>query len=174
MKTNCNYRINKVENFRIAMTVIVMMQASSVFATCSNPSFTKENARYQVTSDRWDPVLHQYWISVTDCNHLDRPQISRLASSTSIKNSLPYTFSDDRENNSAISDQLPLIRAGETVTVVRQENNLRIEVVGVAEQNGRFGNLVRIRLAKIGIDVAQTPKEIVAVVSGRAIVEMQP
>lgn len=156
------------------MTVLVLMQASSVFATCSNPSIAKENPRYQVTSDRWDPVLHQHWISVTDCNHLDRPHLSRLVSSMSANNSLSSTFSNDRERSLAISGQLPLIRAGETVTVVRQEDSLRIEVGGVAEQNAVLGNLVRIRLEKIGTDVGQVPKEIVAVVSGPAIVEMQP
>ena len=66
------------------------------------------------------------------------------------------------------------MRAGETVKVLQHEDNLQIEIRGVAEQNAALGRRVRVRLSKVGIDVEQAQKEIVGVVSGPATVEMQP
>jgi flagella basal body P-ring formation protein FlgA len=77
-------------------------------------------------------------------------------------------------NNPEASEQPPLVHAGENVRVLRQEDTLLIEIRGVAEQNAGLGQSVRVRLSKVGIDVEQAQKEIVAVVSGPAAVEMQP
>ena len=66
------------------------------------------------------------------------------------------------------------MRAGENVRVLRREDTLLIEIRGVAEQNAGLGKPVRVRLSKVGADVEQAQKEIVAIVSGPAVVEMQP
>jgi flagella basal body P-ring formation protein FlgA len=72
------------------------------------------------------------------------------------------------------SGQLPLVHAGESVRVLRREDSLFIEIRGVAEQNAGLGNPVRVRLSKVGVDVYEAQKEIAAIVSGPATVEMQP
>jgi hypothetical protein len=77
-------------------------------------------------------------------------------------------------SSSRASGQPALVHAGENVRVLRREDDLLIEISGVAEQSAGLGKPVRVRLSKVGVDVEQAQKEIVAVVSGPAAVEMQP
>jgi Chaperone for flagella basal body P-ring formation len=151
----------------------VLTQASSVFAACPNASASAEMSRYQIISDRWDPILHQHWISVIDCEHPERPLLSSL-STMPMKIDLRWTSTSDRKNNPTYSIPAPLVRAGENVKVLRREATLQIEIRGVAEQNAGLGKPVRVRLSKVGVDVKQVQKEIVGVVTGPKTVEMQP
>jgi hypothetical protein len=152
------------------MTAVVSVCAPPVTAVCSNISTTAATLRYQITSDRWDPVLHQHWISVTDCDHPERPILSRITNSAS---DLTPASKNDLKDSPTASGPL-LVRAGENITVLRREDSLQIEIRGVAEQSATLGKQVRVRLSKVGVDIEQPQKEIVGVVSGPATVEMQP
>ena len=157
----------------VLRAIFVLAQVPSVFAACPSASTSVEKFRYQIISDRWDPVLHQHWISVIDCEHPERPLLSSL-STMPMKIDLRRTSTSDRKNNPTDSVQAPLVRAGENVKVLRREATLRIEIRGVAEQNAGLGKPVRVRLSQVGVDMEQVQKEIVGVVSGPETVEMQP
>jgi hypothetical protein len=156
-----------------AMAGVTSLHVPSVFAACSNSSSTPDNRHYQVT-DRWDPILHQHWIAVADCNHPERLPLSRLTGSTSMKTELLPVSENHLLSSPTATPQPTLVHAGENVRVLRREDALLIEIRGVAEQNAGLGRPVRVRLSKVGVDVDQAQKEIVAVVSGPATVEMQP
>jgi hypothetical protein len=173
MKLRHNHRTSSVKYLLAGMAGLTLLRVPSVFAACSNTSSMPDNLHYQVT-DRWDPILHQHWISVADCNHPERPSLSRLDNSTSMKTDSISAPANHLWNNPAASGQPTLVHAGENVRVFRQEDTLRVEIHGVAEQNAGLGKPVRVRLPKVGIDAEQAQKEIVAVVSGPAAVEMQP
>ena len=68
----------------------------------------------------------------------------------------------------------PVVRAGEIVQLWRQEELLRIEVAGVAEQSGSVGETIRVRLLRRRNDGQSMKKQFTGVVRGRADVEMQP
>ncbi len=156
-----------------AMAGLTLLRVPVVFAACSNTSPMPESLHYQVT-DRWDPILRQHWIAVADCNHPERPPLSRLTGSASMKTDLVPVSENHLLNSPTVSRQPTLVHAGENVRVLRREDTLLIEISGVAEQNAGLGKPVRVRLSKVGVDVEQAQKEIVAVVSGPAAVEMQP
>ena len=152
------------------MTAIVWVCVPPITAACSNISAAVALLRYQITSDHWDPILHQHWISVIDCDHPERPLLSRITNPAS---DLTPASKNDLKNRPTASGPL-LVRAGENITVIRREDNLQIEIRGVAEQSATLGKQVRIRLSKVGVDLEQAQKEIVGVVRGPATVEMQP
>ena len=156
----------------LVTTAFVCMRVYPAFAACSNTAATAENLRYQITSDRWDPILHRHWLFVVDCDHPERPLLSRI-STTYMKNDL-YPAFENNQKNSLTASNLPLVRAGQNVRVLRREDSLQIEINGVAEQSGGLGHQVRIRLSKVSTDIEQAQKEIVGIVSGLATVEMQP
>jgi ribosomal 50S subunit-recycling heat shock protein len=68
----------------------------------------------------------------------------------------------------------PLIRAGDVIEVWRQEDLLRIEVSGVAEQSGSMGETIRVRLLRPAGSNQSLEEQFSGVVRGRADVEMQP
>ena len=72
MKLRHNHRTSSVKYLLAGMAGLTLLRVPSVFAACSNTSSMPDNLHYQVT-DRWDPILHQHWISVADCNHPERP-----------------------------------------------------------------------------------------------------
>jgi hypothetical protein len=155
------------------MAGLTLLRVPSVFAACTSTSSMPDSLHYQVT-DRWDPILHQHWIAVTDCNHPERPPLSRITGSTAMKTDLLPVSENYLLSSPTVARQPTLVHAGENVRVLRREDALLIEIRGVAEQNAGLGRPVRVRLSKVGVDVEQVPKEIVAVVSGPAAVEMQP
>jgi hypothetical protein len=173
MKLHHYHRTSSVKYLIAAMVGLTLLRGPSVFAVCSNTSSMPDNLHYQVT-DRWDPILHQHWIAVVDCKHPERPPLSRLTGSTSMKTDLVPVSESHLLSSPTAARQPTLVHAGENVRVLRQEDTLLIEIQGVAEQNAGLGKPVRVRLSKVGVDVDQAQKEIVAVVSGPAAVEMQP
>jgi Chaperone for flagella basal body P-ring formation len=165
-----NHRTRSLKYSLTVVTTVAWVCAPPVTAACSNTSATAVLLRYQITSDRWDPILHQHWISVTDCDHPEQPILSRITNSAS---DLTPASQNNLKNSPTTSGPL-LVRAGENITVLRREASLQIEIRGVAEQSAALGKQVRVRLSKVGVDIEQAQKEIVGVVSGPATVEMQP
>ncbi len=165
-----NHRTRSMKYSLAAMIAVVSVWAPPVTAACSNTSPAAVPLHHQMTFNRWDPVLHQRWISVADCDHPERPLLSRITNSAF---DLTPASKNDLKNSPAASGPL-LVRAGENITVLRREDSLQIEISGVAEQSATLGKQVRVRLSKVGVDIEQAQKEIVGVVSGPATVEMQP
>src|SRR5665213_2222820 len=134
--------------------------------TKTGPSAMPEDKGYRVASVRWDPIMQQSWATIVSCDHPEWPGVSlRTAESSDAQRGL---------NTQARVDRSPVIRAGDVVELWRQEDLLRIEVSGVAEQNGSIGETIRVRLLRRAGSNQSVEAQFSAVVRGRADVEMQP
>jgi Chaperone for flagella basal body P-ring formation len=110
------------------------------------------------TALRWDPVLHQQWLTTTDCNHPERPVRATLTLSST---PLPQTVPVAR----------PLVvRAGERIRLWFQQSNTRMELSGIAEGSGAIGDTVRVRLTQS--TTGQIEPELQGIVRGPSEVEL--
>lgn len=128
-----------------------------------------EGNGYRVTSVRWDPVLRESWATIVRCGHPEWPGFSLRVDEA---NRAPSKLGGNsgRETSSAV----PVVRAGDVVQLWRQEDLLRIEVGGVAEQSGRLGETIRVRLLPRNGNNQSMEEQLSGVVRGRFDVEMQP
>jgi hypothetical protein len=126
---------------------------------------------YRVASVQTDPMSGQRWATISSCNHPERPTFSLQA-----EGSDSAEHSQLRESQTVMDSThlIPVIHVGDTVRLWRQEAVLRIELAGVAEENGSLGKLVRIRLLRRNTDDQSTQAEFTGIVRGKSDVEMQP
>lgn len=125
-----------------------------------------EGNGYRVASVRWDPVLRQNWATIVSCGHPEWPGISlRTGEAGPAAQAVSAPVREDRS---------PVVRAGDIVALWRQEEMLRIEVTGVAEQSGSVGETIRVRLLRRAGSNQSVEEQFSGIVRGRADVEMQP
>jgi hypothetical protein len=126
---------------------------------------------YWVTSIQTDPMSGQRWAMIASCDHPERPvfslQTEQAGAAQQLQLSEPQMIPDNAHTT-------PLVHVGDTVRLWRQEAVLRIEMAGVAEENGGLGKLIRVRLLRRSTEDQSTRAEFAGVVRGRADVEMQP
>ncbi len=124
---------------------------------------------YRVASVRWDPVLKQRWASIVVCKHPEWPAFTLSAGS-------PGPASPQQVSQAAAEDHenLAVVHAGDVVHLWRNEDMMRIEVTGVAEQSGSMGSAVRVRLLRRNTDDQSIEEQFNGIVRGPANVEMQP
>ena len=125
---------------------------------------------YRVIAMRWDPLLQQRWAMVVRCGHPEFPVLAvrfadRREEITKSTSSLP-------NGKSTNTTSLPVIRAGDRVSLWSADHNLRIDTSGIAENSGSEGDNVRVRLSRIGLD-GQTQHIVFGVIRGPREVEMQ-
>jgi hypothetical protein len=121
---------------------------------------------YRVAATRWDPVLNQHWVVISSCDHPDHPAIS-----ISLKATRQATSS--QQGRETAPSQSSVIHAGDLVQLWSQEQNLRLEIAGRAEQNGAVGSRIRVRLLHSGFDTGQE-QTMVGIVRGPRNVEIRP
>jgi hypothetical protein len=122
---------------------------------------------YRVTGVHQDPVLHQRWVTVASCDHPEWPELSLQVHKSS---------NSPSQQMARVSEDVlvaPLIHAGDVVRLWRQEDLLRIEVTGMAEDNGRSGDTIRVRLLRRKTDDQSIDQEFKGIVRGPSDVEMQ-
>jgi flagella basal body P-ring formation protein FlgA len=66
-----------------------------------------------------------------------------------------------------------LVRAGDSVRLWQQAENVRIEMTGVAEQGARAGEPIMVRVVRQTDDAGQTVQRISGTVRGAGDVEME-
>ncbi|HMH14639.1 MAG TPA: flagella basal body P-ring formation protein FlgA [Edaphobacter sp.] len=108
---------------------------------------------------RWDPVLGQRWAMVASCDHPEQPAFA-VQTAGAIAG---------RETARRKDESAPVVRAGDVVRLWRQEDNLRIEMTGMSEENGGLGKAIRVRL--VGSDAVE--RQFIGIIRGVADVEMQ-
>lgn len=135
-------------------------------ATKIDPMPLQDNG-YRVEAIRQDPVLKQRWAIVASCGHPERPSVAVRISEPST----PAVPDYPHEGNRTVEHPFPVIHAGDLVQTWKQEENLRIEMAGRAEENGTIGSYVRVRLLHSGFDTAQE-QTITGIVRGPGDVEM--
>jgi hypothetical protein len=113
---------------------------------------------YRVSEVMWDPVLGQRWAMVASCEHPERPAFA-----------VPTKEAIGEKQSGGRKDDVPVVRAGDVVRLWWQEDNLRIEMTAMSEENGGLGKVIRVRM--LGGDSAE--RQFVGVVRGVADVEMR-
>jgi hypothetical protein len=122
---------------------------------------------YRVTSIHWDPVLRQSWATIARCDHPEWPKFTlRAGERNAVFTRLAAQVRDER------LPTLPVVRAGDIVRLWRQEDLLRIEVTGVAEESGSVGKTIRVRLLRRKMDGQSEEKQFTGIVRGPSDVEM--
>jgi len=132
----------------------------------------------RVVARRWDAVLGRGWDVVEDCAHPERP--ARLIAETSTSETwmsgrvgqTGRTIGAAAQPVAAALGPL-LVHAGESVMLWRQTENVRIEMVGVAEQSARIGDQVVVRSTQQTDDAGLTVQRINGTVRGAGDVEME-
>lgn len=122
-------------------------------------SLAARGGSYRVSEVMRDPVLGQRWAMVASCEHPEQP-----AFAVPTKEAI-----GERESGRRKDDSAPMVRAGEVVRLWWQEDNLRIEITAMSEENGGLGKVIRVRL--VGGESAE--REFVGIVRGVADVEMR-
>lgn len=120
---------------------------------------------YRIATVRWDPLLNQRWATIASCAHPERPTFAlRLpdAQGSSAKTGL---------TGSALPP-FPVVHAGDLVQMWSQEQNLRIEAAGRAEETAAAGSRVRVRLLHTGFDLGEE-QTLVGIVRGPGNVEIR-
>lgn len=140
--------------------------AARLAGTKAASSAMSDGKGYRVASVHWDPIMRQSWATVVSCEHPEWPGVSlRTNEAKQVQRELsPQVY----------EEHVPLVRAGDFVELWRQENLLRIEVSGVAEQSGSMGETIRVRLLRRPGSNQSAEEQFNGVVRGRADVEMQP
>ena len=149
-----------------ATAVCVRTPAAAIRSAGAAALPASEGKGYRVSGVRWDPVLQQSWATIVSCEHPEWPGVS-----------LPVQEKNHASSGSAAAvreDRSPLVRAGDIVELWRQEDLLRIEVSGVAEQNGGLGQSIRVRLLRRNGSGQSAEEQFSGTVRGPADVEMQP
>lgn len=123
--------------------------ASSLMAGChATPAQTIETGRssaegaastsgYRLEAVRWDPLLQQRWALVSICGRPDLPHLM-----------LPLQRATTRDGIS--TTPFPVVHVGDVVHIVSQEEFMRMELTGIAEENGVLGARVRVHLLQPG------------------------
>ncbi len=101
---------------------------------------------------------------MTNVDHPEWPAI------TVEDNQRPSANEPLAEKRLAPQVERPMVRAGEVVRIWKHESGLKVEMTGVAEDNGTLGQKVRVRTSLSGAEAS--PQEITGVVRGAASVEM--
>jgi hypothetical protein len=124
---------------------------------------------YRVLARRWDAVLGRGWELRQDCAHPEWP-----AHAVAVNVAGPQAYSGTPAQPFQSVSQLQLVHAGEPVRLWLQDATVRIEMSGVAEQSGRGGDRVIVRISRQTDENGLTVGHFAGIVRGAGDVEMEP
>jgi hypothetical protein len=139
--------------------------AANALVTTSSFFADMKNDGYQVMRIESDPVLGKKWAMVSRCGHTDWPVLAVLTNETNSFTAASVTESDRTA---------PVVHAGDAVRLWKQESMLRFELSGVAEESGRLGTTIRVRLAHKNTDGQSISEELSGIIRGQSNVEILP
>jgi hypothetical protein len=134
-----------------------------------SPSPALHSSGYRVIGIQSDPVLDQRWAMVVSCEHVEWPVLAVQIGASDVA-----APSQRNQIRTVSFHSIPMVHAGETVRLWKQEDFLRIEVAGVAEESGNLGKTIQVRLLPQSTDVQWVPKRCSGIVRGPSDVEIQP
>jgi Chaperone for flagella basal body P-ring formation len=135
----------------------------------SSPSPVSQHGGYRVMGTQSDPVLGRRWAIVASCDHAEWPLLAVITSGSD-----PDATSRANQMSMTIVRSVPVVHAGDTVRLWKQEDHLRIEVAGVSEESGSLGKTIRVRLLRRSADDQAIQEQFSGIVRGPSDVEMQP
>jgi hypothetical protein len=119
----------------------------------------------------WDPILRHAWEVFADPAHPERPTIAVLAGGAEQERARGVAEAHVR----AVAAAVPVVRIGDRVVLWSTEQNLRLQLAAVAEQNGAIGDHIRLSIPGAAWEGGSAGSEAVhGVVRGVADVEMEP
>jgi hypothetical protein len=125
---------------------------------------------YRVSSIQSDPVLGKRWAMMISCEHSEWPVIA-----LPVDNTGPFHWPQcPGRDSSTDAPPKPTVHIGETIRAWKNENLLRIEVAGVAEEDGELGRKIRVRILRPAYSNASPPEHLSGTVRGPGNVEIQP
>lgn len=139
-------------------------------ASASLSAAQSDLSAYRVSSIQSDPVLGKRWAMLISCEHSEWPVIALPVDNTG-------TFQWPQCPGRVSSPDAPLkptVHIGETIRAWKNENLLRIEVAGVAEEDGALGQKIRVRILRPAYSNASPPEHLSGTVRGPGNVEIQP
>lgn len=154
-----------------AQTICAKTPAAAIRSDGTESAQMPGSKGYRVTGMHWDPVLRQRWATIARCDHPEWPAFSLRASERKI--ALRGPAAAVREEHAPAVSDTPMVRAGDIVHLWRQEDLLRIEVTGVAEESGSLGKSIRVRLLRRNTDDQSIEEQFTGVIRGPRNVEMQ-
>jgi hypothetical protein len=129
--------------------------------------FGTEVEGYRTTSIYFDSILGKRWAALSNCEHPEWPQIAvpidRLDKLPQVR---PKSSTDEPTT-------IQVVHLGDMVRLWKQEDNLRIEVAGVAQQGGALGSVIRVRLAPRSVSDQLSQETVMGIVRGRSDVEIK-
>jgi hypothetical protein len=121
---------------------------------------------YRVVARRWDATLRIGWELREDCAHPEWPARSVAVSAV---------LQSGRVQATEVSQTVRplLVRAGDRVRLWQQDENVRIEMTGVAEASARGGEHVVVRVTRQTEDAGLAVQRIDGTVRSAGDVEME-
>jgi hypothetical protein len=147
-----------------ARTPELALKATSAHGGVKN---TSGEDGYRIKAVRWDPLLSQHWAMIESCQHPERPVVALPLSEFAPKSISALAHRGDQ----SAPLPFPVIHAGDLVQMWRQEQDLRIEIAGRAEESAAIGSRVRIRLLRSGFEFG-TEQIVTGIVRGPGDVEI--
>jgi hypothetical protein len=125
---------------------------------------------YRVIASRWDVLLRIHWQLRQDCSHPEWPSRTVADRSPAVS----AVASLQLATVPAASPQAVqlVVQAGDAVHLWRQEENVRIEMVGVAEQGAHIGEHIAVRIPQARDDGGTITHGLGGTVRGPGNVEM--
>jgi hypothetical protein len=150
--------------------MLPLMLAGALLCGC-HPAIAQSNCTpdgYRVLARRWDAVLGRGWELRQNCAHPEWP-----AHAVAVNAADPRTQTAPLQSVEAIP-RIQLVHAGEPVRLWLQDATVRIEMSGVAEQSGRDGDHVVVRITRQTDTDGMTVERFTGIVRGAGDVEMEP
>jgi hypothetical protein len=146
----------------VAVAVVARYPAASAQSVCTAKG-------YRVLARRWDAVLSMGWELRQSCAHPEWP-----AHSVVLAAAAPLLGGRELRPAGAASIVQPLlVHAGDPVRLWLQDQAVRIEMSGVAEQSARNGEHLMVRVTRQTDDAGVTAERIPGIVRGAGDVEME-
>jgi hypothetical protein len=144
-------------------------------AACCGPASAQANVTctngHRVIARRWDAVLRVGWELRQDCTHPGWP--ARMVAIGSLSGSESELRIHVASNEPAPIVQPLLVCAGDRVRLWMQDDRVRIEMSGVAEQSARNGERVSVRITQQIENAGLTTYSVSGIVRGAGEVEME-
>ncbi len=115
---------------------------------------------FRLEGRRRDVFSGAVWATVKSCAHPERPGVLIVAGGDA-----PRVRAAPRAETPAM-----VLMAGAKVTLIEQDDAVRIEMQGVAQGSGAVGDRVRVRLVSVGGDGEE--RFVDGIVRGRDLVEV--
>jgi hypothetical protein len=150
----------------LSLTLIAIMACGDCCA--ANAQANCIPGGYRVLAQRWDAILHRGWELRQSCAHPEWP-----ARAVAVSAIVPLRPDGSRPRTVETAPSIQTVHAGEPVRLWLQDAIVRIEMSGVAEQSGRDGDHVTVRIARQTNADGLTIERFTGVVRGVGDVEME-